>query len=142
VAIVLVIFQYLVGELLTSKRRGEELQRIARTDELTGLANRERFRVRLAERIEHAHAGGETFAVMLIDLDRFKEINDTLGHHYGDQLLRELGPRLVECVGEGGLIARMGGDEFAVLPAERTEDPDELERIAREMIATVQRPFE
>jgi diguanylate cyclase (GGDEF)-like protein len=140
VAIVLVIFQYLVGELLTSKRRGEELQRIARTDELTGLANRERFRVRLAERIEGASAGGESFAVMLLDLDRFKEINDTLGHHYGDQLLRVLGPRLVDCVGPDGVVARMGGDEFAILPAEQTDDPEVLEQIAMELTATVQQP--
>ena len=140
VAIVLVIFQYLVAELLTSKRRGEELQRIARTDELTGLANRERFRLRLAERIEAAREAGESFAVMLLDLDRFKEINDTLGHHYGDQLLRELGPRLVECIGSEGLVARMGGDEFAILPAEQTDDPELLEQIAQALTTTVQRP--
>ncbi|MGZ4181784.1 MAG: putative bifunctional diguanylate cyclase/phosphodiesterase, partial [Solirubrobacteraceae bacterium] len=140
VAIVLVIFQYLVGELLTSKRRGEELQRIARTDELTGLANRERFRVRLAERIERAREADESFAVMLLDLDRFKEINDTLGHHYGDQLLRELGPRLVECVGPEGLVARMGGDEFAILPAEQTDDPEVLEQFATGLTAAVQQP--
>ena len=140
VAIVLVIFQYLVAELLTSKRRGEELQRVARTDELTGLANRERFRVRLAERIERAREAEESFAVMLLDLDRFKEINDTLGHHYGDQLLRELGPRLVECVGPAGLVARMGGDEFAILPAEQTDDPQLLEEMARALTGTVQQP--
>ena len=55
---------------------------------------------------------------MLIDLDRFKEINDTLGHHYGDELLHGLGPRLAECIGEAGLVARLGGDEFVVLPGE------------------------
>ena len=83
-ALVLLVFQYLVGELLKSKQRGEELHRIATTDDLTGLANRERFRARLDERIAAAKAGDETFGVMLCDLDRFKEINDTLGHHFGD----------------------------------------------------------
>ncbi len=77
---------------------------------------------------------------MLLDLDRFKEVNDTLGHHYGDELLRNLGPRLAEAIGEGGLVARLGGDEFAVLPAEATGDTEELEAIARRLITCVQRP--
>ena len=54
---------------------------------------------------------------MLLDLDHFKDINDTLGHQYGDDLLADLGPRLAQRVGEGGLVARFGGDEFAILPA-------------------------
>jgi diguanylate cyclase (GGDEF)-like protein len=141
VGVMIILFQYLVGELLTSERRGKELQRAANTDELTGLANRERFRTELEDQLDKAGRAGESFAVMLIDLDRFKEINDTLGHHYGDQMLRELGPRLVESVGPDGLVARMGGDEFAVLPAVRTDDMEELQRIAREMIAAVQEPF-
>ncbi len=140
-AIVLVIFQYLVGELLTSKRRGEELHRMATTDHLTGLANRERFRTRVEERIASAELTNETFAVMLIDLDRFKEINDTIGHHYGDELLRELGPRLAACVGPDGLVARLGGDEFAVLPGGPADDADALERIAMGLIGRVQEPF-
>jgi diguanylate cyclase (GGDEF)-like protein len=140
--LMIILFQYLIGELLTSERRGKELERVANTDELTGLANRERFRTQLEDKLTRAGRADESFAVMLLDLDRFKEINDTLGHHYGDQLLRELGPRLVECVGPEGVVARMGGDEFAVLPAEHTADPEELERYAREMIEVVQRPFE
>ncbi len=139
--IVLVIFQYLVGELLTSKRRSEELQRMATTDELTGLANREFFLARLEQEITAGPHGGGAFGVMLMDLDRFKEINDTLGHHYGDLLLRELGPRLADCVGDEGLVARLGGDEFAVLPSLRTEDPDTLEELATELLRRVQRPF-
>jgi diguanylate cyclase (GGDEF)-like protein len=138
-ALVLVVFQHLVGELLTSKRRGDDLHRMATTDELTGLANRERFRQRLEELI--ASAEDATFAVMLIDLDRFKEINDTLGHHYGDELLRELGPRLGACVDPGGMVARLGGDEFAVLPTGPADDVEALERIAAQLICCVQQPM-
>jgi diguanylate cyclase (GGDEF)-like protein len=142
VALVLLIFQYLVGELLKSKKRGETLERIATTDELTGLTNRERFRARLDERIAAAGATGDSFGVMLLDLDRFKEINDTLGHHFGDEMLRDLGPRLAEAVGPEGLVARLGGDEFAVLPGENTGDADELEAIAQKLTECVQQPVE
>jgi diguanylate cyclase (GGDEF)-like protein len=138
--LVLLIFQYLVGELLKSKQRGEQLHRVATTDELTGLANRERFRAHLHERIANAKATGEKFAVMLLDLDRFKEVNDTLGHHYGDELLRDLGPRLSEAVGPEGLVARLGGDEFAVFPGNGTSDSDELEAFAERLIRCVQQP--
>jgi diguanylate cyclase (GGDEF)-like protein len=139
--LVLVVYQYLVGQLLKSKRRGEELHRMATTDDLTGLPNRERFRDYLEEQIALSTGAGGHFAVMLIDLDRFKEVNDTLGHHYGDELLRELGPRLAACVGPGGVVARLGGDEFAVLPGERTADPIQLELLASALIASVQEPI-
>ena len=139
--LVLVIFQYLVGELLTSKRRSDALQRIATTDELTGLANREHFRQTVEERITAARAAGTRFAVLLMDLDRFKEINDTLGHHYGDVLLRELGPRLVSAVGEGGLVARLGGDEFGILLGEDTDDPAVLDIVLTRLFKSVSEPF-
>jgi diguanylate cyclase (GGDEF)-like protein len=138
--VVLIVFQYLVGELLQSKRRSDQLHRVATTDELTGLANRERFRARLDERIAAAKGTDEKFAVMLLDLDRFKEVNDTLGHHYGDELLRDLGPRLAEAIGPNGLVARLGGDEFAILPAEATGDTGQLEEIAKRLIGCVQHP--
>jgi diguanylate cyclase (GGDEF)-like protein len=139
-ALVLLVFQWLIAELLKSKQRGDQLHRVATTDELTGLANRERFRARLDQRIAAAKTTDEGFAVMLLDLDRFKEVNDTLGHHFGDELLRDLGPRLAEAIGPDGLVARLGGDEVAVLPAESTNDTEEIEEIARRMIRCVQQP--
>ena len=93
--LVLVVFQYLVGALLLLSAVRETMERMATTDELTGLPNRESFRVRLAGADRGGRApGAQTFAVMLMDLDRFKEVNDTLGHHYGDELLKQFGPRL------------------------------------------------
>jgi diguanylate cyclase (GGDEF)-like protein len=140
-AIVLVVFQYLVGELLVSQRRGEELEKLATTDELTGLANRNSFADRLAQEIEVCKQTGESFGVFLVDLDRFKEINDTLGHQNGDLLLQELAPRIAEHVGPNGLVARFGGGDFAVLTGVRTENSQSLGRIAADLIACVQQPI-
>jgi diguanylate cyclase (GGDEF)-like protein len=136
-----VIFQYLVGELMRSKRRSQALQRAATTDELTGLANRERFREVVEERIASARQTHSTFTLMLMDLDRFKEINDTLGHHYGDVLLRDLGPRLVKAIGSAGLVARLGGDEFGILPAPGTHKTSFIEREIGRLMKCISEPF-
>ena len=139
--LVLVVMQYLLRELLRSKQRSESLQRMVTTDELTGLANRERFREVVEEQIVSARQWNSTFTVMLMDLDRFKEINDTLGHRYGDVLLQDMGPRLVEAVGPAGLVARLGGDEFGILPAPGTHDPTFIEREVARMIKRISEPF-
>jgi diguanylate cyclase (GGDEF)-like protein len=90
---------------------------LAEHDALTGLPNRTLFQRRAAAAIEAARRGGGTAAVVLADVDRFKEVNDTLGHHIGDALLRELGSRLAGGVRSGDTVARLGGDEFGlVLP--------------------------
>jgi diguanylate cyclase (GGDEF)-like protein len=78
---------------------------------------------------------------MLLDLDRFKEINDTLGHHYGDVLLRDLGPRLAKAAGPDGLVARLGGDEFAVLPSIQSDDADALQEAASRLLECVCEPI-
>jgi diguanylate cyclase (GGDEF)-like protein len=139
--LVLVVFQYLVGELLKSKGRSEALRRAATTDELTGLANRESFRTAVETRIAKAGETGGSFPVLLMDLDRFKEVNDTLGHHYGDVLLRELGPRLVATVGERGLVARLGGDEFGILLGEDIDELPILEGFLARLVRIVSEPF-
>jgi diguanylate cyclase (GGDEF)-like protein len=84
-------------------------------DALTGLPNRALLYARLDEALTTAEAANETVAVLLIDLDRFKEINDTLGHHVGDAVLQQIGPRLRGVLRDEDTIARLGGDEFAVL---------------------------
>jgi diguanylate cyclase (GGDEF)-like protein len=141
-AIVLVVFQHLIGELLLSQRRSKELHRMATVDDLTGLANREHFRGKIDEEISAAKTSGKPFSVILMDLDRFKEVNDTLGHDYGDLLLRELGTRFMECVGSAGMVARLGGDEFAFFPGLHTVDDDVLERFATRLLDCARQPIE
>jgi diguanylate cyclase (GGDEF)-like protein len=90
-------------------------ERLSLHDALTGLPNRVLFRARTQQAIHSADRRGHSVAVMLLDLDRFKEINDTLGHHYGDEVLRQVGMRLTGVLSEDDTVARLGGDEFAIL---------------------------
>jgi diguanylate cyclase (GGDEF)-like protein len=114
-----------------------ETKRQAVTDELTGLSNRRLFYNQLRSAIEKAERGGGSLAVLMIDLDRFKELNDTLGHHAGDILLKQLGPRLQEVVRDHEALARLGGDEFAVLlPGNQAADS-----VAERIGAALERPF-
>ena len=95
--------------------------RLAQTDSLTGLVNRGAFTSELCERLETARRGGGSVALFVIDLDRFKHLNDTLGHHAGDLFLAEVGERLRCDTQAGELVARLGGDEFALISS--TADP-------------------
>ena len=107
----------LAAQLATSLEntaRGELLEHAAFHDQLTGLANRNRFNIDLAESVEAANRG-DCSAVLLLDLDRFKEVNDSLGHHLGDQLLAAVADRISSALPASALAARLGGDEFAVL---------------------------
>jgi GGDEF domain-containing protein len=92
-----------------------QLRRASLSDELTGLPNRRLLADRLQQALQHAGRRGSSCAVLLIDLDRFKEVNDTLGHHYGDLLLREVAAGCGTVVRSSDTVARLGGDEFAVL---------------------------
>ena len=101
---------------ITERRRHEtELEHQALHDALTGLPNRNHLYRRLRELLRDSGRSREPFALMILDLDRFKEINDTLGHHTGDELLRQIAGRLQKPLRRTDLIARLGGDEFAIL---------------------------
>jgi diguanylate cyclase (GGDEF)-like protein len=102
---------------LTVTERLRESQQQALTDDLTGLANRRHLMDRLRAAIRSAEEHGGELAFLLIDLDGFKELNDALGHHAGDQVLQQIGPRLAHLLREGDTLARLGGDEFAVVLA-------------------------
>lgn len=130
-----------IGTDLTEQRRSErEISRLARFDSLTGLPNRALMRQTLDEALRNASRRQKGCALFLIDLDRFKNVNDTLGHPIGDALLREVATRLKSVLGDHGQVGRLGGDEFiAVLPG--VVDIGLLESLARTLIDHVSRPY-
>jgi diguanylate cyclase (GGDEF)-like protein len=109
-------------------------------DALTGLPNRKLLLQRAREALEEARRSGEPFGLCLLDLDRFKEVNDTLGHHVGDQLLQLVGRRLEQVLRPGDTVARLGGDEFAVLLPE-IGDQDSAVEVAGRMRSALTEPF-
>jgi diguanylate cyclase (GGDEF)-like protein/PAS domain S-box-containing protein len=126
---------------ITRRKEAEELLRFkAHHDALTELPNRELFKDRLQTAINQARRYHRNFALLLVDLDRFKEVNDSLGHTAGDQLLVEAAQRLSSCVRETDTVARLGGDEFAIILSEMTAD-DEAEQIAQRAVGLLNEPY-
>jgi diguanylate cyclase (GGDEF)-like protein len=122
------------------RRQVEEIEHQAMHDNLTGLPNRVLFRDRVEQALHGAKRHPGEVAVMFLDLDRFKEVNDTLGHESGDVLLREVGQRLAHSLRAGDTVARLGGDEFAVLAAGLDEADDALV-VAKKLRQAVEWPF-
>jgi diguanylate cyclase (GGDEF)-like protein/PAS domain S-box-containing protein len=122
---------------ITKRKRDErEMARLARTDALTGLANRATFLDRLNLALAAARRGDTPFAVHYVDLDNFKDVNDSLGHQAGDALLQTVADRLAGTVRETDLVARFGGDEFSVLQADVT-DPSTAGTLAAKLRAVL-----
>jgi diguanylate cyclase (GGDEF)-like protein len=121
-------------------RKQDHLYRLAHYDSLTGLPNRLLFRDRLDQALAQGQREERLVAVMILDCDRFKTVNDTLGHTAGDRLLCAVGDRLEQCVREGDTVARLGGDEFTILlPGIRHADNAAL--VAQKILEALQQPF-
>ncbi|MCW8331727.1 diguanylate cyclase [Photobacterium sp. SDRW27] len=126
---------------ITDKKKSEELiWRRANFDSLTGLANRQMFLEKLEQEKKRAQRSDTLMALLFLDLDRFKEVNDTLGHNMGDQLLKDVAERLCDCVRETDTVARLGGDEFTIILGEQ-ENPQGVERVAQEILRKFSVPF-
>ncbi|MGB5080931.1 MAG: EAL domain-containing protein [Burkholderiales bacterium] len=129
-----------IGLFMARRQAEERIRRLANYDELTGLANRNMFSQRLGHAIAQARRDDKPLAILFLDLDRFKNINDTLGHAAGDSVLREVAKRLGECLRESDTVGRLGGDEFVVL-LEAIPQPMHSAVVAQKLLAAVARPF-
>ncbi|MET0328866.1 MAG: EAL domain-containing protein [Luteimonas sp.] len=129
------------NDITQQKRTEQELRYLANFDTLTSLPNRSLLSERLSRAIVRAHREDTRLAVLFLDLDRFKDINDSLGHAAGDRILRAAAVRLQQTVGEHHTVARLGGDEFTVV-LEDLQQPYDAERIAREIINAFEAPLQ
>jgi diguanylate cyclase (GGDEF)-like protein/PAS domain S-box-containing protein len=130
----------LFSDISELKENEEYIRNLAYYDPLTNLPNRRLFHDRLSVAIAHAHRSHTKLAVIFVDLDRFKRINDSLGHAVGDQLLQQVTTRLQGAVQEDDTVARMGGDEFVILLTD-VEDVDYVVRVARRIIKVATEPM-
>lgn len=129
-----------VGQFIARKEAEQNLTFFANHDTLTGLPNRAMFGQRLAQALARAQRNARMIAVLFVDLDRFKVINDTLGHDAGDRLLQQVAARLRACLREGDTIARQGGDEFVVL-LEDIAEGTQASGAAQKILETVADPY-
>ncbi|MBF0261591.1 MAG: diguanylate cyclase [Magnetococcales bacterium] len=139
IALLYTIANTLAG-VIERKRMEEDLQRLAHHDVLTGLPNRMLFREHALQLLAKAHRTDSTFSVLLLDLDRFKQVNDTLGHAAGDQLLQQVSQRIRNTMRGSDLLARLGGDEFALL-IDALHDPLNIAIVAEKIVHALVEPF-
>ncbi len=118
-----------------------QMEKLAFYDPLTGLENRRLFKDRLEQSLKHMRRSKKSMALLFLDLDQFKRINDTLGHDAGDELLCIVADRVRECVREEDIVARLGGDEFTILLSD-IKHADDAGRVARKILQALFRPIE
>lgn len=144
VAVVLVmslLYRALVDLVVELEQREAAAQHLALHDQLTSLANRALLEDRLGQALNRYRRTGEQVALLMLDLDRFKQVNDTLGHNAGDMLVQEVGERLRSLIRETDTVARIGGDEFAIVQVSPKGEAD-VRRLCERIIATIREPFQ
>jgi diguanylate cyclase (GGDEF)-like protein/PAS domain S-box-containing protein len=135
------VLQATARDITERKAAEDKIQQLAFFDPLTGLPNRRKLLDRLQYAIAINRRKNSQFAVFMMDLDKFKAVNDKLGHAAGDELLKQVAARIIDCLRESDMVARLGGDEF-VLILENLKIPDDAETIALKVIADLTRPFQ
>ena len=130
----------MTSDISEKKQSDELIWHHANFDSLTALPNRRLFRDRLDQEVKRAHRSGLQIGLLFIDLDRFKEANDLLGHDVGDLLLKQAALRLSACVRESDTVARLGGDEFTIILTE-LDNPAYVEQLAQKALDTLAEPF-
>jgi diguanylate cyclase (GGDEF)-like protein/PAS domain S-box-containing protein len=130
----------LVSDITASRQSSELIWHQANFDNLTGLPNRHMFQDRLRQEMKKASREGLFLALLFIDLDGFKQVNDTLGHDQGDQLLTEAAQRIASCVRASDTLARLGGDEFTIILS-GLDHVSSIERVAQNIIGSLNQPF-
>jgi diguanylate cyclase (GGDEF)-like protein/PAS domain S-box-containing protein len=128
-------------DITERKRAEEQIKSLAYHDALTGLPNRRLFQDRLSVAVAQAHRSGQRLAVLYLDLDRFKPVNDSFGHSAGDRLIQDVAERLRTCLREGDTVARLGGDEFTLLLPGVSQVVD-VARVAEKVLDTLRLPFQ
>ena len=143
VAVILVmsfLYKSLVDLVDELEAREANAQHQALHDQLTGLANRALLEDRLSQALTRYRRSGEQVALLMLDLDRFKQVNDTLGHNAGDKLVQEVGERLRSLLRETDTVARIGGDEFAIVQVSPKGEAD-VRRLCERIISVIRKPF-
>lgn len=136
----LVEVEGIIIDITERKAAEEKISQLARTDGLTGLANRTTFIEHLRQSFAASERGGPPFAILYLDLDHFKPVNDTLGHPIGDLLLTAVADRLDGCMRESDIVARLGGDEFAVLQLD-VDEPANAGMLASKILTVMAQPY-
>ncbi|MGZ4134850.1 MAG: sensor domain-containing protein, partial [Tumebacillaceae bacterium] len=130
----------MIKDVTARQETENQLKRMAYYDALTGLPNRVLFKDTLSQGLAEMEKGSFDLAILFLDMDRFKYINDTFGHPFGDLMLKVIGGRLQECIGDRGMLARMGGDEFTIL-LENVNGAERMTQMAEDILAQFRDPI-